>query len=208
MNMGVFSSAHAEVVMTRQFLLLLYRGAEEIFGAALYRHDRLIAICERNNAVGATYYAFQNSEQSTLSNDMGLAQLLDSPAADFGVVAQGDGFTFAGERLKRTQTLRLADADTPLPVAGEDSIRRCLLLWRSGCRLETTDKTLNFILSTGQTEYVMIFRKPFSDINCGASVSIPMEHGLYGGEQYFRIRNYLDNSEPWCGFFCKLGKIK
>lgn len=43
------------------------------------------------------------------------------------------------------------------------------------------------------------------NIYCGASINIPYDGGMFGSGQYFRIRNYGDNSQPFCGFYCNLG---
>ena len=63
-------------------------------------------------------------------------------------------------------------------------------------------KKLRFSLCTGKTEYV--FNIDFQDTNiyCGASYNIVFDLGVFGGGQFFRLRNYKDNSEKYCGFYC------
>ena len=40
------------------------------------------------------------------------------------------------------------------------------------------------------------------NIYCGASYNIVFDLGMFSGGQFFRIRNYKDNSENYCRFFC------
>ena len=59
-----------------------------------------------------------------------------------------------------------------------------------------------FVLNTGKTDYVFMIQPKDTNIYCGASYNIVFDLGIFGGSQYFRIRNHKDNSENWCGFTC------
>ena len=54
----------------------------------------------------------------------------------------------------------------------------------------------------GCAEYVFSIKRRKDDIYCGASYNIPLDIGMMSGGQYFRIRNFDDNKEPFCGFHC------
>ena len=42
---------------------------------------------------------------------------------------------------------------------------------------------------------------------CGASNNLVFDLGLYCAGQYFRIRNYKDNTEPFCHFGCDFSYV-
>jgi len=65
---------------------------------------------------------------------------------------------------------------------------------------------MNFRMVTNKIEYVFMMLEQDCNIYCGASVNIPYEEGMFGSGQYFRFRNFADNSAPYCGFGCQLGK--
>lgn len=65
-----------------------------------------------------------------------------------------------------------------------------------------TYDNFSFYLCTGRTEYSFSIELLDQNIYCGASYNIVFELGLFAGVQFFRIRNYKDNSEKWCGFHC------
>ena len=64
-------------------------------------------------------------------------------------------------------------------------------------------ESLFFTLCTDRTEYIFSITPAQEDnIYCGISYNVVFDLGLYGGRQFFRIRNYGDNSQPFCGFSC------
>ena len=69
-------------------------------------------------------------------------------------------------------------------------------------RYRATHDELEFFLCTGKTEYIFSVNTKDNNIYCGASYNIVFDLGVFGGGQFFRIRGYKDNSEPWCGFAC------
>ena len=91
---------------------------------------------------------------------------------------------------------------TPLPTVREAGIPRCLTLWRMADSYDADGKSLHFFLCTGRTEYIFSIRPQDTDIYCGASYNLVFDLGLFSGGQFFRIRNYRDNSEPYCKFHC------
>jgi len=102
--------------------------------------------------------------------------------------------------------IEIVPADTYMPSVSEKGITYCLKHWKLGNQLNISEDSVNFTMTTNKIEYVMMIRKQNDDIYCGASITIPCDAGLFGGQQYFRIRNYSDNSRPFCGFHSSLGK--
>ena len=74
--------------------------------------------------------------------------------------------------------------------------------WRMADSYSADADHLNFFLCTGKTEYIFSIRPQDTNIYCGASYNIVFDLGMFSGGQFFRIRNYKDNSENYCRFFC------
>jgi hypothetical protein len=92
-----------------------------------------------------------------------------------------------------------------MPTVSENGIAYCLKNWKLGNQLNVFEDAINFTMNTNKFEYVMMIRKTNEDIYCGASITVPFDYGLFGGQQYFRIRNHADNTQSWCSFHCHLG---
>lgn len=84
----------------------------------------------------------------------------------------------------------------------EKGIPKCLRLWRMSDSYYATHDDFRFFLCTGKTEYIFSIKTEDTDIYCEASYNIVFDLGLFSGGQFFRIRNYKDNSEKWCSFTC------
>ena len=83
-----------------------------------------------------------------------------------------------------------------------DAFPQCLTVWRMADSYCATHDNFNFYLCTGKTEYIFSINAQDTNIYCGASYNTVFDLGLFSGGQFFRIRNYKDNSEKWCGFLC------
>ena len=104
--------------------------------------------------------------------------------------------------MRRLESFVVDHSGTPLPTVKEAGIPKCLTLWRMADSYHATHDELNFFLCTGKTEYIFSIQAENTNIYCGASYNIVFDLGLFSGGQFFRIRNYKDNSEKWCGFYC------
>ena len=93
-----------------------------------------------------------------------------------------------------------------MPTVSEAGIAKCLKLWKLGNMLKVSEDEMFFTMNTNKLEFVFLLRNKDENIYCGASVTVSCDKGLFGGRQYFRIRNYQDNSEPYCGFYSFLGE--
>ena len=193
MEYGVYSKIDYELAISEVFSLVFYKYADT-FGTKLYRYKKLIAVCEHASTNKVTGYAFVNNNNENIFNNEYLCSIL------------GEDLVISGEvELFKKDEINIVPADTYMPTVSEKGIAYCLKNWKLGNKLDIFGDALNFTMNTGKIEYVMMIRKPNDDIYCGASVTIPYDNGLFGGQQYFRIRNYAGNSQPWCKFHCNLG---
>ena len=195
---GVYRGAHAEMVETEKFALLYYEMPDQgILGTKLYQgfegRKRLTAICERDQRAGRTDYAYfiQGSSKGAVSNSERLSGLLDT--AYDPEMKRG---------MRRLEQFSVDHQDAPLPTVREAGIPRCLTLWRMADSYHADREAFRFFLCTGRTEYIFSIRPQDTDIYCGASYNLVFDLGLFSGGQFFRIRNYRDNSEPYCKFHC------
>lgn len=193
MKYGVYIKPNHEIIISEIFCLVFYKN-NDLFGTKLYQEKKLIAVCEHDNTSRKTKYAFTNNKNKNIFNDEQLCSALGESLIINGV----DEFTVKDE-------IKIIPVNTRTPTVSEKGIAYCLKHWKLGNQLNLFEDALNFTMNTSKFEYVMMIREPNDDIYCGASITIPYDNGLFGGRQYFRIRNYAGNSQPWCGFHCALG---
>ena len=193
---GVYRGGHCEIVETEKFALVLYRSSDKnILGAKLYKgyenKKSLVAVCERDLAEEKTKYAYfiEDSMPHTAITNSELAPQLSTPWNP--EMKSG---------LRRRETFVVDHSGTPLPTVKEAGIPQCLTAWRMSSRYSATHDSFHFTLYTGKTEYIFSIEVQDTNVYCGASQNIVFDLGLFGGGQFFRIRNYKDNSEKWCGF--------
>ena len=196
---GVYRSTNCEIVETEKFSLVIYCSSDKnILGAKLYKgyenKKRLVAICERNQLEDKLEYAYYyegDDQHIAVSNSEVMAPKLDE-AYDLN----------AKKTMRRLETFMVDHSGASLPTVKEAGIPKCLTLWRMADRYRATHDELEFFLCTGKTEYIFSVNTKDNNIYCGASYNIVFDLGVFGGGQFFRIRGYKDNSEPWCGFAC------
>lgn len=196
---GVYRSSNCEIVETEKFALVIYcTDNKSILGAKLYkgfeRKKRLIAICERNQKdekIEYAYFADDSGLNTVITNGKRLATLLDS---SYDANAKNS--------MRRLEGFWVDHSGIPLPTVKEAGIPKSLTLWRMADSCIARQDKFNFYLCTEKTEYIFSIKPKDVNIYCGASYNLVFDLGLFGGGQYFRIRNYKDNSEKWCRFFC------
>jgi len=193
MKYGVYSKSDYEIAISEIYCLVFYKNLD-ILGTKLYQNKKLIAVCERDNIKKTTAYAFINDKNISIFNDSQLCSILGED-----IIINND------KELFQKDDIKIISADTKMPTVSEKGIAYCLKHWKLGNQLNIFEDTINFTMNTNKLEYVMMIRKPYDDIYCGASVTIPYDNGLFGGQQYFRIRNHTDTTQPWRGFHCSLG---
>ena len=195
---GVYRSSNCEIVETEKFALVLYCSSDKnILGTKLYKgyenKKRLVAICERDIVNEKTEYAYlvEDTTPHTAITNSDLAYLL------------GETYDInLNKSMRRLESFSVDHSGTPLPTVKEAGIPKCLTLWRMADSYHATHDNFNFFLCTGKTEYIFSIELEDTNIYCGASYNIVFDLGLFSGGQFFRIRNYKDNSEKWCRFTC------
>ena len=196
---GVYRGTTCEIVETEKFALTIYCSSNKsLMGARLYRgfenKKRLVAICERDQIHKKTEYAYfidAHDPHTTVSNSERLAAML------------GEVYDYNKKKsMRRLETFIIDHNNTPLPTVKEAGIPKCLTLWRMADSYYANHEQLHFFLCTGKTEYIFSIKPNDTNIYCGASYNVVFDLGLFSGGQFFRIRNYKDNSEKYCRFHC------
>lgn len=193
---GIYRSQKEEIVETEKFALVYAcNGDKTILSTKLYRgigrQKQLVAVCERDEMKGRTDYAYLTTENEAFYTSERLEMLL------------GSLYEAVPDRtMRRVEAFRVNYSKATLPKVSEKGIKQCLTAWRSGDVYRANPDEMFFYLCTDNAEFVFSIRREEDNIYCGASRNLVFEMGLFCGRQYFRIRNYGDNSKPFCGFFC------
>ena len=196
---GVYRGSNCEIVETEKFALVFYCSTDKnILGAKLYKgfenKKRLVAFCERNQLDKKMEYAYllEDSDPHTaISNSERMPPHL-TEAYDPNLK----------KTMRRLEYFAVDHSGALLPKVKDAGIPKCLMLWRMADSYFANHDEFHFFLCTGKTEYIFSIKPQDVNIYCGASYNIVFDLGVLGGEQFFRIRNYKDNSENWCGFSC------
>ena len=188
---GIFSSETAVLAETESFALLL-EAKEDCLCAKLYkgiaRHKNLIAVCEEKTENKSLSFAFLTESAEKISyGEKNLSETLGSPYDSLQKTS-----------MYPTEHIRMASKKEPLPNVTEAGIRASLAAWRSGTIFRANEKEMFFILYTKNEELVFHVQTEGHNVYCGASQNKVFDLGLFAGMQYFRIRNYADNTLPFC----------
>lgn len=194
---GVYRSAYSEIVETEKFALVYYCTPDKsLLGTKLYsgfeNRKCLVAICERDQNRQITEYAYALADRQTvISNSDSLASHL------------GETYNSSDKKsMRRLEQFLVDHTGNPLPSVKERGIPACLTLWRMADSYHADADSFHFFLCTGKTEYIFSICPEDTNIYCGASYNIVFDLGMFSGGQFFRIRNYKDNSEKFCRFSC------
>ena len=194
---GVYRSANAEIVETEKYALKYYSSPDKsVLGTKLYAgyesKKRLVAVCERNQAENVTEYAYFLQDSDIVISK---CDRLDE--------ALGEAYdTSAVRTMRRLEKFYVDHSAKPLPKVKEAGLSKCLTLWRMADSYRADADQFNFSLCTGKTDYIFSVIPEDINIYCGASYNMVFDIGLFGGRQFFRIRNYKDNREKYCRFSC------
>lgn len=198
---GVYRSPTAEIVETEQFALRLECGeGKNPLWAVLYHgigdQKRLCGICRWDQTERRIAYAYL-AYGKAYSNEAG-RELADRLGERYDP-AQKDA-------MRRLERFTVDHTGAEMPKVSEGGISGCLRAWRMSDSYHASADEMSFFLYTGQTEYVFSIQREDDNVYCGASYNLVFDLGLFGADQYFRIRNFRDNREPWCRFFCDFGR--
>ena len=197
---GVYRSSSSEIVETEKFALEYYSSDSDknIFGTKLYfgfeNKKYLVAICERDHTLKSTKYAYFTEDKQVICNSDVFSGML-------GKEYYNDKKT----RMRRLEKFFVDHSGEELPKVSEAGIPKCLNSWRRGASYLASAEHMHFTLFTQKTEYVFYIDVKDTNIYCGISYNTVFDLGLFSGMQFFRIRNYKDNSEPFCNFFYDFG---
>ena len=199
---GIYRKGCCEIVETEKLLLEYYGRDKHIIGAKVYKGNgtekKLIAICERDcreSRENPAFYAYQYND-TVYSNHPEFESLM-------GEAFERDRL----DKMDRLDSFLVNHGDKPLHKVSEAGIRQCLEEWRKGVALNVSEDSFRVSLCTGRVEYVYFIYPQDNNIYCGCSYNVPFEVGLRSFGQYFRMRNYKDNSEPYCGFFFHFDRL-
>lgn len=190
---GVYRSNDCEIVESEKFAYVIYSSDNgNLMGAKLYSglcdKKRLCAVCERDNANLVTKFAYA-CDDTIISNDDKLAGFL------------GEKYDSTRKKsMKRLEKFFVDHGKKVQPKVSEAGIKGSLLNWKKVSQFRVSNIEFRFELYTGNTDYVFSIFPYETNIYCGASESEVFDMGIMGGVQYFRLRNFRDNSEPYCCF--------
>lgn len=195
---GIWRGTDREIVITPGFALVFSSGASKI-EARLYRGDSgkksLIAICVRDREKSETLYAYaaETSGEVICSGD----------AVRSRIGEPFDTAELSGTRL--IEPLRIDTSPYPMPSVSVSGVAECLSRWRNRISCGSDRDSFGFTMCTKRLEYVFSIYPERKNIYCGASNNRVFDLGLIGGRQYFRFRNYDDNTSPFCAFSADFG---
>lgn len=191
---GVYRSHNKEICQSEKFVITYYY-ANNTLGVKLYlgfkNKKNLVAILEKNtndNSISYAYYI--NNKNDIVSNNEDIKKLLNEKFNNDEI-----------KSMKKIESFKINHSNSELPTIKNDGIKKCLKEWRMHDFYRSNDEELYFYLYTGNTEYVFQVVNKDSNIYCGASYNQAFDLGIYSYKQYFRIRNYKDNSLPFCNSF-------
>ncbi len=190
---GIYRSVNREIAETEQFSLVLENENSLLIAKLYVGHQslkRLCAIVVRDKALNSTQYAYQTQHGEIVTGNDNLALQL------------GEHYNLTVTRdMMRTAQFTVDSTQAKTPTVSEVGLRQALIAWRGGAVFTADKEEFRFSLCTPHREYIMHINLQGSNIYCGASFNTVFDMGLFTAGQYFRIRHYKDNSEPFCAFF-------
>lgn len=193
---GIYKGELCEIVVTEKYALVYYCSPDKnLLGTKLYigymDKKNLRAICVRDNEEKKTKYAYITDEERVVSNDTNVAKSLGEKFNDKKI-----------SQMLRSEKFLVNKDSRSLPKVSEVGILRALQSWRMCSKYVSNPEHFSFSLCTAKTEYIFSIDVDNDNIYCGVSNNLVFDLGLYCAGQFFRIRNYKDNSEPFCNFLC------
>lgn len=202
---GVYRDKASEIVETEKIAIRYYFRDNAVLGAGLYEGNGdtkyLTSLCEKNchdNSI-CYVYSFINEEgkRETAGNCEEYKRYI--------------GERFDREQLGRmecVESFQVNHGEFRLHTVRETGIRQCLEEWRKGVTVSVSPDTFCVNICTGRMEYIYSIKKEDDNVYCGCSYNIPFELGLRSYGQFFRLRNYQDNSQDFCAchadFACQM----
>ena len=190
---GIYRGKACEIVETERFSLVLEKQQSLLVSKLYVGHHpikHLWAIVVRDGEQHTTQYAYQTNLDGLVSNAHSLAGQI--------------GECYHTEIIRgmlREERFAVDSSQTPLPTVSEVGLKNALSAWRNGTRFVADGEQLMFSLCTPSREYAIHINMQGTNIYCCAMFNTVFDMGLFAAGQYFRIRHYKDNTEPFCGFY-------
>ncbi len=196
---GIYKSDTAEIVETERVALVYSSDPTgTVFGVKAYlgfeAKKKLVALCEYATGNGSVAYAYVTDTGDVLANSNNMKAQLGQKYDDS-----------RKKSLYRSEVFSVTHGDAPLPTVDEAGIRHCLTQWRMATKYHATSARFSILLCTDKTEYVFDIAPKDTNIYCAISFNTATEMGLLCGKQFFRIRNYRENTDAFCESFANLG---
>ncbi len=196
---GIYKSDTMEIVETERVALVYYSDpAADVFGVKAYvgfeAKKKLAALCEYTAGNRRVSYAYVTDTGDILSNSDAMKGQLGQKYDDS-----------RKKSLYRSETFYVTHENVPLPTVDEAGIKHCLTQWRMATKYHATSTRFTLYLCTDTTEYIFDIAPKDTNIYCAISFNTTTEMGLLCGKQFFRIRNYRDNTEVFCESYADLG---
>ncbi len=196
---GIYKSDTMEIVETERVALVFWSNIDKtLYGVKAYigygLKKKLQAVCEYRETDKKIHYAYVTDTGIVLSS----CDLIQKQLGE-----KYDNTT--KNSLYRTEVFYVSHDNLPLPTVDEVGIKQCLTKWRMATTLNMTTTRFSIFICTDKTEYVVDIAPKDDNIYCGISYNVTSELGLLCGKQFFRIRHYRDNAEPFCHSYCNLG---
>jgi len=193
---GVYKKGTTEIVETEKLALEYYAKGKHLMGAKAYKGSGdqkiLCAICEKDTDTERMAYAYmaldENGKEQVVSNCTSFDKLLGMERMDRKRL----------EKMDCVESFLVNHGEYPLHTVYELGIRRCLVEWNRGVRFSAVPEYIFVNLHTNKKEYIFQIGKQDDNVYCGISYNIPFDLGIRSYGQYYRLRNYKDNSEPFC----------
>lgn len=203
---GVYCDDYSEIVETERLALFFYKRGEKIIGAQMYDGNGdtkyLISACEKNIETQKCVWAYAETGKpdeilKRHSNDKDIERRL------------GEKFDQKClERMKLQSTFLANHGEFEVRTVKENGIKQCLFDWRKGSKVTVYEDGICAQICIGDKEYIYKVKETDEDIYCGISYNVPFELGLRSYGQYFRLRNYKDNSREYCKPYCNFAYTK
>lgn len=192
---GVYRDKTSEIIETEKIAIRYYFRDNAVLGARFYEGNGdmklLTSICEKNYYDNSICYVYsfinEKGERETAGNCEEYKRYIGEK---FDRQQLG--------RMKCTESFQVNHGEFRLHTVREAGIRRCLEEWRKGVRMEVSMDEFFVNICTGRIEYVYSIKQRDDDVYCGCSYNIPFEIGVRSYGQFFRLRNYQDNSQGFC----------
>ncbi len=183
---GVYRKKDVVAVETER-VAIVYRDCGETLCAELYggsqENKSLCGFAEMDLAPKKVKYAYYDESGGVISNfDAGdiLGRKFDRRQLD---------------KMQRVETFLVSRGKNPLPTVPEAGFRTCLTKWRTGTRAYCRDGMIFACVYVGGIEYAFHMEaKNHENIYASIVANEAFELGNCVGKQFFRLRNFGDNT--------------